>query len=288
MKYECAKTWVEFLIDEENRHIVAPIRCGSWKCEVCAKINASILRRKVREALAAWVEVSGYNAAKFKYWGKFLTLTLPGDEFRSIHSPEEGEQILKKNWRKLKKRLQRVYGSFDFILVDELQPSGYPHLHILLLGAALASKEVLKFIRKYWCVYLGMGNIDLKVVSDLDGAAGYITKYMSKGKVGVTKKGNRVFSFSKGLNEILKAQKDARAVRVTTLRVGFLNGDGSLGKVFWEHGRGVDAPFTVRVERLEELCSYFDGKAIPRGSQESLLVGSSWFSVTRKEGSEFF
>lgn len=272
MNYPCARTWVEFVIDEDERHVVSPIRCGSWKCEYCVKANAAALRRKIRAALAAWVELSGYEHAKFRYWAKFLTLTLPGSAWRALHSPVESEKILKASWRKLRNRLRRIYGDFDYIQVDELQPSGYPHLHVILLGKAFGPKSVLQVIRSYWCDKLEMGNVDIEVMSDLDGAAAYVTKYISKSKAGVLKKGNRVFSFSKGLNDLIKSQAASNSARVTPLRVGFLNGDGSLGKVFWERGDGLPLPFVNSQAVLNDLLDFFDSK-VRRGKQLNLFDG---------------
>lgn len=233
-KYPCAKAWAEVYDEEAGNIYVVKLRCGSWKCVHCAGVNAAVFRRKIRDSLKAWVLASGYDPAKFLYWGKFLTLTLPGNEFRSKHSPEEGEKILKASWRKLRNWLKRKYGNFDFIQVDELQPSGFPHLHVLLLGKQIAPKEILADIRKYWVGKLGMGNIDLVTAHNIGGIASYLTKYISKSKTGVLKKGNRVYSFSKGLNDLIKSQKAARAANFTLIRLGFLNSDGTRGKVFWE------------------------------------------------------
>jgi len=273
MNYPCAKTWIEFLLDEEERRIISPVRCGSWKCEFCVKANAANLRRKIRDALHAWVELSGYNFAKFRYWGKFLTLTLPGRDWRAQHCPEEAEKILKSSWRKLRNKMRRLYGDFEYITVDELQPSGYPHLHVLLLGKVFAPKSVLDDIRSYWVGFLGMGNPDIRVLSDLDGAAAYITKYVSKGKAGVLKKGNRVFSFSRGLDTLIKSQAAFRAKRITVLRAGFFNGDGKMGKVFWERGCGLSLAESLEAENLAELLDIFDSKIIGKGEQINLFRG---------------
>jgi len=271
MKYPCARTWVEVLIDEDQLHVVSPIRCGSWKCGYCVKANAASLRRKIRSALAAWVEKSGYNHAKFRYWAKFLTLTLPGSDWRALHSPGDAEKIIKASFRKLRNKLRRLYGEFDYIQVDELQPSGYPHLHVILLGQAFGPREILQVIRSYWEGFLGMGNVDLQVMSDLDGAAAYVTKYISKSKAGVLKKGNRVFSFSKGLNDLIKFQAASNSARVTPLRAGFLKRDGSMGKVFWERGCGRSLPESLEAARLEELLDFFDSKIAGKGEQRELF-----------------
>lgn len=271
MNYPCARTWVEFVLDEEEKHLVSPIRCGSWKCEYCVKANAAALRRKIRDALKAWIEISGYDPAKSRYWGKFLTLTLPGNEWRALHPRVEAESILKASWRKLRNKMRRLYGDFEYVQVDELQPSGYPHMHVLLLGEKIAPKEILLMIRSFWSGFLGMGNVDIRPLTDVEGAAAYLSKYISKSKAGNLKKGNRVFSFSKGLNDLVKKQAASKSARVTPLRVGFLNADGSMGKVFWERGSELPLPISKAQAVLGELLDFFDSKVSPKGEQEELF-----------------
>lgn len=236
-------------------------------------MNAANLRRELREALSALMLRSGYTPAKFRYWAKFLTLTLPGREWRSMHTPAEAEKIIKAGWRKLRNSLRKHHGDFEYVQVDELQPSGYPHLHVLMVGEGIASRDILDFVRAFWVDYLGLGNPDIRLVDDLEKASAYLTKYISKSKSGVLVKGNRVFSFSKGLKALAKGQREARRVRVTPIRVGFMNSDGTFGKTFWERDSGQSLVEAQQRAVLKDLMDFFDHRKNGQGEQEFFWDG---------------
>jgi hypothetical protein len=124
------------------------------------------------------------NGFRVKYQIKLLTLTVPGKGYRDAHTPKQAWEDLAASFDVLVKSVKRSHGQFKFLKVYELQEDGFPHLHVLMVGAAIAPADVLARIRQVWCVRCGMGFVKLNALKEGDqgikGALSYILKYMFK------------------------------------------------------------------------------------------------------------
>lgn len=263
----CAKLHLTYIRDEEEKLIDVNLPCGSWKCEICAKVNAAKMRREIKLALQGWMKSHNYDPALFPFQAKFLTLTLPGGEYRDHVSPAQAEKDIKKAWNKLRNYLTRRFPDTQYIWVDELQPSGYAHLHVILLGSGIAGREILDIIRAFWCGKLHMGNIDLTVVQNLNHAAHYVTKYISKGKTGVKATGFRVYSLSAELRGYITADRKERRFAITPIMLRKLNSDGTLGKIIWEHPSHVDIVEVLAPPLRQTFLHHVSKESTPQGTQ---------------------
>lgn len=257
----CCKMYLEYLNDQTLRHGIYKIPCGSWACPECRLRNQAKMRKKFTVGIKGYFLLNRIDPGKMLFHAKFLTLTLPGDEWRSNYTPAQAEVILKKNYRKLRDRMKKEFSGFEFLSVDELQPSGYPHIHVLILGPGIASKGVLEWVRGVWCGKYGMGNIDIQVVKQVEGVAHYMAKYLSKQKEGVLKKGNRVYMMSRGLNDIWNSYKKERSSHITVLAIGRIDSMGNLKEPFWKKGEEVDSPTQRLLNNFQELMTFFEDKA---------------------------
>lgn len=173
-------------------------RCKSWRCSHCAPINAWLLRKQMEYGLCSLVDQLPKKGFRPEYFVKFLTLTLPGAFYRSTVSKPDAEKELKKSFEKMVMALRKSRGWFDYAWVLEPQRDGYPHLHVLLVGETVASKDMLEDIETLWRVKYSMGFVRLNVVKGgVFGVARYVTKYMSKGMAENTAEKRRVFGLSK-------------------------------------------------------------------------------------------
>jgi len=131
--------------------------------------------------LAKHAEVNGF---RIKYQIKLLTLTVPGKQYRLDNTPREAWEHIAKSFDKLIKSLKKSYGQFKYIKVYELQQDGFPHLHVLMAGKAIAPKDILDRIRHLWCDLYGMGFVKMNALKKGDegikGALSYVLKYMFK------------------------------------------------------------------------------------------------------------
>jgi hypothetical protein len=105
---------------------------------------------------------------------------------------------MNKFFEKLRKAMQKKWGRFHYLKITEPHKDGFPHFHVLIVGHAIASKEVLEHIRSLWTEKYGMGNIDLQVLrKGLGAGVNYIMKYLTKSMKPIAK-GFRIFTASKG------------------------------------------------------------------------------------------
>lgn len=229
--------------------------CHNWSCPVCSKHNAYKLKKKTINAFKAHIHGCDTKGFRLGYFVKFLTLTVPGKDYRAFTTPEDAEVQLKKAFNKLMRALKKTLGGFEYLWVMEAQKDGYPHLHVVMIGKAIAPRSVLEHVKVLWERKYGMGFAWIKKTNgSVEGLASYITKYMTK-ELGSGKKGNRVYSMSRELRRVFKVEDFVVAV-VEFGRVKF----GMDGEIFFEEvwnkyesqGYGLDHVPRWVYEDLEE------------------------------------
>lgn len=254
---ERARFWGDVVKDGKEKRVILKLRCGQWSCPSCARDNATNLRRLLHESLESYLADHDMTDPKMRYGAKLITLTLPGLEWRKLHTIFESDKILKKCLDKLIRKLRKRYGLKDYVWVRELQPSGYPHIHLLALGPGIAGKDILDFVRQEWSVSMGMGNVDIQVVRTPRGVANYLVKYLTKGRADGAN-GYRVWTMSAGLRKRAGIIKAEYGKEVTLIRLGVLNDDGTMGRVIWEKNEWVDYEGEQEKRNLKILLDFFD------------------------------
>jgi hypothetical protein len=131
----------------------------------------------------------GYNI-------KLLTLTYGGKGKRAGSTPAEAAKEMKEAWSKLRKEIRYEFGGFHFLKVFETHIDGWPHLHVILCGSAIAAREVLDRVTQLWRYRYGFGFVKMNWCSDPKQALKYILKYLFKCPVQF--KDVRLFSSSEG------------------------------------------------------------------------------------------
>lgn len=130
----------------------------------CHKSPLACTRRKKRFYQRA---VSGVTAGKHRNeFIAFLTLT------SSLESPAD----ITHSWEKLKKRIRRGYGNFEYIWVRERTQSGLVHMHILFRGPYIPQD----WISKNWEEIHKAKIVYVEAVWDTGKAIRYMMKYLSK------------------------------------------------------------------------------------------------------------
>lgn len=162
---------------QEKRLLVFPVDCGSWSCPDCGGRKA---RRLYARAMAG--RIVAKQDTQYSY--KLLTLTLPGQVWRDNHTIREAYKDGSKAVTGLMKYLKYHLGEFAYLRVCELQRDGFPHWHVILVGDAIAPKDVLPMIERYWRDRCGLGFVKinrLKGEDNIKRAVGYVLKYLFKG-----------------------------------------------------------------------------------------------------------
>lgn len=185
--------------------------CNSWDCSFCNSQKIARVRARIFNGdLFQSAQKSGYRD---QYNQKFLTLTVPGREYRRAKSPIDALDDMSKNFNRLRTALKKYYGSFAYFRILEKQQDGYPHFHVLLSGPNIARKDVLEYIENLWCNVYGMGFVRLNVITkDLKHGIRYATKYLTKkdkvkqNRMNI-KRYARLFSASRGALQPMKKKK---------------------------------------------------------------------------------
>jgi hypothetical protein len=101
--------------------LAAPFRCLSWRCKTC---GSKIARRDYLRTFEAF--------QKHDQWA-FLVLTLHVTKFQEKKlSNQFAYKVINKNFAKLRKRIEREYGRFEFVRVVERTPSNsFPHVNVV-------------------------------------------------------------------------------------------------------------------------------------------------------------
>ncbi len=206
MPYEdCSKGIVTGVIKGQNgvlKRFCSKLWCNKWSCITCRKkLVKKLKKRMARGGITEFVNKNGFRTSKYAF--KFLTLTYAGGEKRKKPIPEIYKE-LQKRWHDLRDNIKRKWGDYHYLRISEPHKDGIPHLHILIVGHAIAKKQVLQHIRDLWCNKYGLGNVDLEVIRNgLGGGINYAMKYATKAGEKFNLKNqfgdkSRIFTASKG------------------------------------------------------------------------------------------
>lgn len=200
--------------------------CGSWSCPYCRNRNLKRLQYRIFNG-----EIS--KGLDNIFGQKFLTLTCPGREYRESHTPLEAHEEMQKDFAKLIKALKKRHGDFFYIKVVEKHKDGFPHIHVLLSGTAIARKEIKEEIEELWRYKYGMGFCWIVLIKKgFRAGIKYITKYLVKdlknnepennyGHIQSMGKYKRIFTASKGaLVKVEKKKTDWLENKITLGYVG--------------------------------------------------------------------
>lgn len=199
-------------IDGARLHGVSvQLPCNSWDCPVCngkkiAQVRARIFNGSIYES----AKKNGYRD---KYHQKFLTLTVPGADYRRVKTPEQALEDMNKYFNLLRTAMRKKFGYFAYFRILEKQRDGFPHFHVLLSGENISGKQVLEYIENLWRKVYNMGFVRLNVITkDLQHGIRYATKYLTKkdkvkkDRLNI-KRYARLFSASKGALQPMKKKK---------------------------------------------------------------------------------
>lgn len=144
--------------------LVTALRCKQWKCRACADIN----RDRWRDRIKAHVEKTMADGVVWY----FVTITSSG----KVRGMRKSIWVWRHAWPKLYARAKRKAGQFDYCLLPEQHKDGTLHVHILTTAALTARWY------KDNAPSCGLGyQNDCQRVKSAAQAAGYVTKYISKG-----------------------------------------------------------------------------------------------------------
>lgn len=254
--------YARYIVEEkgkQSRIKVVPLRCKSWACPYCAKVNAGVLYNKINRGISGCLEEEKRNGHRDEYALKFLTLTLPGREWRDSTSREDAEEVLKYSFKKMMSQLRRKLGHIEYCWVMEFQKKdGYAHLHVVLVGRAIAPKSVLEDIEQLWRKQQQMGFVRLNAVAGgVKKISSYLSKYLTK-EIGQGNKSSRVYGASAGFYKAISNQKPL----ITMIERGRFSYDN--GKYFfspiWTIGDYIsplDLGNQIRLEQEEIEDLYF-------------------------------
>jgi hypothetical protein len=155
------------ILESQDRIQIMPAE-NTWKTPASARRKA----RKLRVRLAAGIKARG-KAAMSRC--SFLTLTV-GQATRT-QNEAYGDMI--RSWNSLKTWWSKKYPNMKFFRVTEVHESGFPHFHLLLIGAPYIAQ---KQIAKHWARLLGQdfAKVDIRKVKNNEHAINYVTKYLFK------------------------------------------------------------------------------------------------------------
>lgn len=192
-------------VDKEKLYFVP---CKRWSCPVCSKKNYTRMAFKIRVGLDSCLESHKNSHIPLEYLCKFIGLTAPGVEWRSSHSLEDRETLMRDSLEKWFKICRKKLGWFEYFWVAEPQTDGTIHFHVIVVGLNISSVEAGSFMKEVWEETLGMGWA--KVKKTYGGARGlskYLASYLTESVYRGSKK-RRVYGSSKGFRDAWKKSKD--------------------------------------------------------------------------------
>ena len=159
MRPPCSTRHMHIKRTHENvtYNYIIPVKCKCWECPTCRKRKAKLISDFIKK-----------NFSGRQIW--MLTLTDPHRD-----SAARAWQTLGDKWNLFRTWAVKHYGMFNYIrVIEPHKAGGYPHMHVLV-DAPIAHKELVKKITDW-----GFGwNFHSKRMS-ASGAAGYVTKYLTK------------------------------------------------------------------------------------------------------------
>lgn len=190
------------------------LRCKSWQCEYCAKINRSEwlkhLRKKIPRVADNW-------------W--FVTITA----HENTRSEELSLNNIRSNIDRLFKRVNRVWSHVDYVRVYEQHKTGAYHAHMAVSNlSARVQKHTAPngvdyyrpaiqeryigniAVRTWWrrtCRSMGMGyKVDVSEVQEVGRVTRYVVKYLTKETQGYYAKGLRRIQTSRRVGSPRRAK----------------------------------------------------------------------------------
>jgi len=164
---------VTWPVDLPEKARVRPFKCRSWRHEgECAKWRGAQDFKRIEGALknnpGFWV---------------YMVFTFDRTEWRNEFDAYKG---LLACWDKFRKRFEREFGKFQYIVLCEKHGDGWPHINILIRNEKFAEKcagDGWKSVRKSWVkphsIECGFGKISwVEPVRDETAMAGYCVKLM--------------------------------------------------------------------------------------------------------------
>lgn len=237
------------------------IPCGSWQCPFCRLKNLKRLQARIfNGAISQNIE--------HLFGQKFLTLTCPGKAYRASHTPLQAHEEMQKNFAKLFKALKKRHGDFYYLKVVEKHKDGFPHIHVLLSGRAIAHREIKEEIEKLWREKYLMGFVKIVLIKKgFRAGIKYITKYLVKdlsgdnmGHIQSMGRCKRIFTASKGALVPLKNNNTDWIEGAVT--IGFV-GENQDGKtqiferdLFERDGREGQDRLKHQHAKLDAFCDY--------------------------------
>jgi hypothetical protein len=180
-RYDCRHTYQNFEFESADGD-TAPYRCGSWDCYCCGYRMRMNLVEEIKRVTSERPEMS-----------RLLTLTLDPDEAPSRQ--ERQHKYITERWNALRTRLKREIGDFSYIWVREEQGSGLPHLH------ALVSRYLPQSVVSQAWSELGGGEVvDIRAIENVEKAAHYVGKYLTKDALSGLPSGIRRYGSSADLD----------------------------------------------------------------------------------------
>ncbi len=165
-RYDCRHVYQNFEFQEvdldDDDPATAEYRCGSWDCYCCGYRMRQNLVEEIQRITSERPQMS-----------RMLTLTL--DPADAPENQERQHKYITERWNALRTRLKREVGDFSFIWVREEQDNGMPHLH------ALVSRFLPQgVVSEAWSDLGGGEIVDIRKMDNVDKAAHYVGKYLTK------------------------------------------------------------------------------------------------------------
>lgn len=159
--------------------------CSQWSCPHCRVVKS----REWRRIAQYGVHYGQEGRLPIVFW----TLTL-GSGYKTV---TDGYRAMPRLWDTLRKEIQREQGRFDYLAFVEGQPkrSFMPHFHVLAFAHVPAYYNQRTDPRnniKDFAAHVGFGYQSKEKLVDSDGAAYYVSKYVSKGCPDIPKGFRRV------------------------------------------------------------------------------------------------
>jgi hypothetical protein len=139
------------------RYLTFPMRCNSWDCKICSKIKADKYKVRMRPlfdrpSLYMYTFTFFHNRAETEVW-----------------------QNASQAWNRLRTAATKKYGRFSYVrILEHHHQSNYPHFHLLIdirFSDVWLNAELVR---------AGFGYQAKVEKVHGDGAARYITKYLTK------------------------------------------------------------------------------------------------------------
>jgi hypothetical protein len=155
------------ILESQDRIQIMPAE-NTWRTPASAKRKV----RKLRGRLFAGIKARGRAVASRC---SFLTLTVG----QATRTPKEAYDDMREAWNALATWWRKEYPSMKFFRVVELHENGFPHFHVLLVGAPFIAQ---KRIADQWAGLLGQdfAHVHIKKVKGNEQAISYVTKYLFK------------------------------------------------------------------------------------------------------------